>query len=64
MLLLAGFGMPPMTHTDDEKRAVQAAKLIVKKIKAIGYVATVGVATGQVFCGVVGSLEEDKGKRW
>ncbi|MCB9540593.1 MAG: AAA family ATPase [Myxococcales bacterium] len=53
--LLAGFGIPPLAHEDDATRGVRAALDIVGRLKAIGVRASVGVTTGQVFCGVVGS---------
>ena len=53
--LLAGFGIPPLAHEDDPTRAVRAALDIVGRLAAIGVRASVGVTTGQVFCGLVGS---------
>ena len=53
--LLAALGMPPFAHADDPLRAVQAAKAIYEALLALGLSSCIGVTTGRVFCGVVGS---------
>jgi class 3 adenylate cyclase len=53
--LLAALGMPPFTHTDDPVRAVQAALAIHQALSDLGVACKIGVASGRVFCGVVGS---------
>ncbi len=53
--LLAGFGLPPLAHEDDPTRAVQAAQAIVERLQALGMRAHIGVTTGPVFCGLLGS---------
>eukprot|EP00042_Codosiga_hollandica_P058529 m.884049 g.884049 ORF g.884049 m.884049 type:complete len:1470 (-) comp59887_c0_seq2:3899-8308(-) len=54
---LCALGLPPMHHSDDPIRAVAAALAIVENLKLLGHgiTASVGVATGRAFCGVVGS---------
>ena len=52
--VLASFGLPPLSHEDDPVRAVQTAMDIVERLDAIGLRASVGVTTGQVFCGLLG----------
>ncbi len=53
--LLAAMGLPPFSHSDDPLRAVLAALDIVAKIEKLGLVCRVGIATGRVFCGSIGS---------
>jgi class 3 adenylate cyclase len=53
--LLAAMGLPPFSHADDPLRAVLAALDIVAKMEKLGYACRVGIATGRVFCGSIGS---------
>jgi class 3 adenylate cyclase len=53
-MLVAALGLPPMAHEDDPVRGVQAALAMRGAVAALGERAAVGVATGRVFCGVVG----------
>lgn len=53
--LLAALGLPPMVHDDDAKRAVQAGMAIAQKLGALGLRSSIGIATGRVFCGAIGS---------
>jgi len=54
-VLLAAFGLPPMLHTDDPARAVHAAIYLQKKFRDVGKKCHIGIGTGNVFCGSVGS---------
>jgi len=54
--LIAALGLPPLSHEDDALRGAQAALTIQKKLQEIGWQCAIGVATGRVFCGAVGSL--------
>ena len=56
-VLIAVFGLPPLSHEDDAARALQAAMAMRKSLMESGVQIGVGVATGQVFCGTVGSTE-------
>ncbi|MSQ81865.1 MAG: adenylate/guanylate cyclase domain-containing protein [Myxococcales bacterium] len=56
-VLIAAFGLPPISHEDNAARALQAAMAMRKALMESGVTAGVGVATGQVFCGTVGSAE-------
>lgn len=56
-VLIAAFGMPPLSHEDDPVRALHAAMAMRKALSDQGVVASIGVATGQVFCGTVGTAE-------
>jgi class 3 adenylate cyclase/tetratricopeptide (TPR) repeat protein len=53
--LLAAMGLPPFSHSDDPLRAVLASLDIVAKMEKLGLVCRVGIATGRVFCGSIGS---------
>eukprot|EP00163_Fabomonas_tropica_P019168 TRINITY_DN3365_c0_g1_i5.p1 TRINITY_DN3365_c0_g1~~TRINITY_DN3365_c0_g1_i5.p1 ORF type:complete len:172 (+),score=38.34 TRINITY_DN3365_c0_g1_i5:343-858(+) len=54
-LMLAVFGVPPFPHVDDPLRAVMAAKMLQMNLNDIGLQSSVGITTGRVFCGLVGS---------
>jgi len=53
--LIAVFGLPPISHHDDATRAVLAALAVCDELWDLELQASVGVTTGVVFCGVVGS---------
>lgn len=53
--LLAALGLPPLAHEDDPRRAVHAALAIRQRLLELGLRSSIGVATGRVFCGSVGS---------
>jgi class 3 adenylate cyclase/tetratricopeptide (TPR) repeat protein len=53
--LVAALGLPPLAHEDDAVRGVQVALTVQKSLHDHGMHCTIGVATGQVFCGAVGN---------
>jgi len=53
--MLAGFGLPPVTHEDDAARAVGCAEALHECITELGWSCSIGVATGRIFCGVYGN---------
>ncbi len=53
--LLAAFGLPPFSHEDDPLRGVLAAQDIRNAVGELGMECFIGVATGRVFCGVIGN---------
>ncbi|MEO1069697.1 MAG: adenylate/guanylate cyclase domain-containing protein, partial [Cyanobacteria bacterium J06638_6] len=53
--LVAGFGIPPEAHEDDAVRAVKAAMVLQSRLMALGVSSNIGITTGRVYCGVVGS---------
>nr|WP_246385348.1 adenylate/guanylate cyclase domain-containing protein [Armatimonas rosea] len=55
--VLAAFGLPPLAHEDDATRAVRAALGVAALAESAGLVVSVGVATGPVFCGAIGSSQ-------
>lgn len=54
MKFMISFGLPPSSHEDDPYRATQAAAAIRTALQATDPEAGYGIATGRVFCGVVG----------
>ena len=55
LVLVAAFGLPPLSHQDDPARALEAALELRSELAAQGVASAAGIATGQVFCGLVGS---------
>jgi len=53
--LIAAMGLPPLAHEDDAARAVEAALEIQRKLRQMGLHTAIGITTGRVFCGSVGS---------
>ncbi len=53
--LIAALGLPPLAHEDDAVRGVEAALAMQAKLKELGWRNSIGIATGRVFCGAVGS---------
>jgi class 3 adenylate cyclase len=53
--MVAAFGLPPVAHEDDPVRAVRAALGIQARLQSRGLRPALGLATGRVFCGSVGS---------
>jgi class 3 adenylate cyclase len=53
--LLAALGLPPLAHEDDPRRGVQAAIAIRTRLLELGLQSSIGIATGRVYCGSVGS---------
>lgn len=52
--LVAALGLPPLAHEDDAVRGVQAALSMQAELRARGVRSAIGVATGRVYCGVIG----------
>ena len=55
IIFFAAFGVPPYSHVDDPLRAIRAAIDIYNNLLSIGVHCAIGVYTGFVFTGVVGS---------
>lgn len=53
--LVAALGMPPFAHEDDADRGVRAALEMQSKLKGLGWHCSIGITTGNIFCGIVGS---------
>jgi class 3 adenylate cyclase len=54
-VLIAAFGVPPLSHEDDCQRAVEAALEIKKVLGDLKVAPCVGITTGRAFCGAVGN---------
>jgi class 3 adenylate cyclase/tetratricopeptide (TPR) repeat protein len=53
--LVAAFGLPPLAHEDDPIRGLQAGLAISEAMTRLDRRAAVGVTSGRVFCGTVGT---------
>lgn len=53
--LLAALGLPPLAHEDDPDRGLKVAVTIRDRLLKLGIRCSIGVSTGRVYCGVVGS---------
>jgi class 3 adenylate cyclase/tetratricopeptide (TPR) repeat protein len=53
--LVAAFGMPPMAHSDDAVRAVQAMQDVQIELRSRGFSTAIGIASGTAFCGSIGT---------
>tara|TARA_R110002073_G_scaffold7456_1_gene42363 strand:- start:25759 stop:29805 length:4047 start_codon:yes stop_codon:yes gene_type:complete len=53
--LLAALGLPPLAHEDDPDRGLKVAVTIRDRLAKLGIRCSIGVSTGRVYCGVVGS---------
>jgi predicted ATPase/class 3 adenylate cyclase len=53
--LLVLFGIPPVAHPDDPVRAVRCAIEVRDALRTIGQRTSIGVATGRLFCGLIGN---------
>jgi len=49
------WGLPPWSHENDPERAVVSSILMRKRLNKLGHRCCIGVATGRVFCGLVGT---------
>ncbi len=53
--LIAAMGLPPLAHDDDPARAARAAMALDTAFREMGVTCSVGVTTGRVYCGEIGS---------
>ena len=59
-VLIAAFGVPPFGHEDDPVRGIKAAWEIQSALQASNVTSSIGVTTGKVFCGSVGSSKRQE----
>jgi len=57
LLFLFVFGLPPVVHIDDPLRAITCCWDMVSVLRSMGLVGRLGVSTGRVFCGILGSVK-------
>ena len=55
LVAIGALGLPPLSHEDDALRGVRAAMDIQTRLAEIAMRTSIGVTTGRVFCGPVGS---------
>ena len=55
VMIDAAFGLPPLAHGDDPLRGIQSALMIRNALQARGVRGAIGVTTGRVFCGLIGT---------
>jgi class 3 adenylate cyclase/tetratricopeptide (TPR) repeat protein len=55
--LIAAFGLPPLAHEDDPERGVRTALAMRETLQAQGWHCKIGMSTGNVFCGTIGSAQ-------
>jgi class 3 adenylate cyclase/tetratricopeptide (TPR) repeat protein len=55
VMIDAAFGLPPLAHGDDPLRGIQSAMMIRKELQARGLHGAIGLTTGRVFCGLIGT---------
>lgn len=55
--LIAALGLPPFAHEDDPERGVRAALTMQKAVQDQGWQSSIGISTGNVFCGTIGSTQ-------
>ena len=53
--LIVVFGLPPMSHQNDAERAVLCGFSLRRELERIKCKCSIGIATGTVFAGVVGT---------
>lgn len=53
--LLAATGLPPLAHEDDPDRGVKIALAIRSALQERGLRCSIGISTGRIYCGAVGS---------
>jgi class 3 adenylate cyclase/tetratricopeptide (TPR) repeat protein len=54
-VMLVAFGLPPRSHEDDARRGIRAALAMEEAIAGLGLRSAIGITTGWIFCGPVGS---------
>jgi len=55
LTLIAALGLPASSHEDDAIRAVRMALAIRAALRDLGHDSAIGVTTGRLFCGAIGS---------
>jgi class 3 adenylate cyclase len=53
--MIVVFGLPPASHQDDAVRAVLCSFALQNELKAMSVRLSIGIASGLVFAGVVGT---------
>ncbi|MEB3336857.1 MAG: adenylate/guanylate cyclase domain-containing protein [Leptolyngbyaceae bacterium] len=56
-VLVAAFGLPPLAHEDNAERALLAGLALQENLLQMGLTSAIGITTGSVYCGSVGSQD-------
>ena len=56
-VIIAGFGVPGYNYEDNETRAVETAVLVRQSLINFGFSCRIGIAEGDVYCGLVGTQD-------
>ena len=56
-VFIAMWGMPSFTYSNNAARALYCGVAISLGVKTLGHVCSIGISTGNVFCGTVGAIE-------
>lgn len=62
--LIVVFGLPPLTHQDDPVRAVMTGLALIRELKKIDCSCSIGISTGIVFAGVIGTSGSRRGTQF
>ncbi|CAN0418259.1 unnamed protein product [Ascophyllum nodosum] len=54
-VMIGAFGLPQYSYEDNEIRGISASEEIIRAFKGLNLAASIGITTGQVYCGFVGS---------
>ncbi|CAM9169930.1 unnamed protein product, partial [Scytosiphon promiscuus] len=54
-VMIGAFGLPQYSYEDNEVRAISASKEIILAFQGLQLAASIGITTGQVYCGFVGA---------
>ena len=55
-VLIAMWGVPQFTHPNNTSRALYFCRLLSNHVDGMGHTCSIGMTTGTVFCGCIGSL--------
>eukprot|EP00924_Labyrinthula_sp_SR-Ha-C_P011527 snap_masked-scaffold_17-processed-gene-0.22-mRNA-1 protein AED:0.48 eAED:0.48 QI:0/-1/0/1/-1/1/1/0/1838 len=55
VVAIGAFGLPGFSHEDDIQRGLKAAFFVVNRLNSLGLSCHIGLTTGRVYCGLVGS---------
>jgi class 3 adenylate cyclase/tetratricopeptide (TPR) repeat protein len=55
--IMLAFGLPALAHEDDPQRGIEAGLAISRELRAAAVRASIGIASGKLFCGDYGGRE-------
>ena len=57
LVIFLVFGLPPLVHEDDPRRALCVATAIKSSLLGLGVQSDIGICSGYAFCGIVGNRQ-------